>query len=177
MADNPYQQSDDQNPYRNDNTVRTTHPSQPQPVENVNAPPQKKSRTGLFVGCGVLGFFLLVLAFIGGIFYFVTGLMKSSDAYVEAVQRAKKNPFVITAIGEPMSEGFFTTGSINLHNDDGSAKLHIPLSGPKGSGTIYVNATKTSGVWYYLNVTFTPSDNSAPIQLGPVTEQLPEKPQ
>jgi len=76
-------------------------------------------------------------------------MMKSSDAYQSAVQQARHNRAVITAIGEPITEGFFTTGSINTNDSSGSANLVIPISGPRGDAIIYVSATKDLGRWKF----------------------------
>lgn len=99
--------------------------------------------------------FLLLLAFfgfIGLIFYGVATMMHSSDAYQMAIHEAKKSPDVIDKIGEPITEGFFTTGSINTNGGSGSADMAIPISGPKGEATIYVSATKSVGRWKFRDL-------------------------
>lgn len=44
--------------------------------------------------------------------------------------------------------GFFVTGNIEVNPASGHAELAIPVSGPKGSGTVYVESHKSAGLWY-----------------------------
>jgi len=85
----------------------------------------------------------------GGIALLVFTLMKSSDAYKGAVARAKASPAVAEALGSPVSEGWLTMGSIRITGSSGNANLTIPISGPKGSGTIYVVAVKFADEWTF----------------------------
>jgi Cytochrome oxidase complex assembly protein 1 len=94
-----------------------------------------------FVCCGV-GFVTLI---VGGVF----GGIKSSDAYKEAVAKAKSNEAVQAALGLPIEEGFFVTGNIHVNGPNGKANLAIPISGPKGSATITAIADKQAGRWTY----------------------------
>lgn len=101
------------------------------------------------VPSGCLVVFLSVLVFTACIFFFVTSVMKQSEAYQTALARGRENPTLIAAIGTPMKEGRFTSGSTNVSGPSGQASLAIPLSGPKGDATIYVEATKSAGVWQF----------------------------
>jgi hypothetical protein len=95
---------------------------------------------------------LLIAGLAGLIFYGITGIMKSSDAYQMALQKAKDNPKVVSALGEPIVEGFFTTGNINDSGGSGSADLSIPVSGPKGEANIYLIAKKSAGKWTFSDL-------------------------
>ena len=99
------------------------------------------------VGC------LLPVLLCGGLFALiftsVFGLIKSSDAYIEALARAKASPEVQAALGTPIEPGFFVSGSIKINNNTGNADLSIPVSGPKGSATIRAVATRAGGPWQY----------------------------
>ncbi|HWB59698.1 MAG TPA: cytochrome c oxidase assembly factor Coa1 family protein [Chthoniobacteraceae bacterium] len=123
----------------------------PQPGSQFPTQPQKKRSGG---GCKwlVIGLLLAVVLFGGfvvGIGSLVFGMLKSSDAYKNAVARANADPRVISALGTPVKEGFFVMGNINLNNDSGNADLTIPISGPNGKGTLYVIAIKSAGVWTF----------------------------
>lgn len=102
-----------------------------------------------FVPTGCLTLFVLFCAFIAFILVVAFGALKSTDVYRTAVQRAKSNSAVTAALGSPVKEGMFLSGNINANVASGNADLAIPVSGPKGSGTIYVVATKTAGTWVY----------------------------
>ena len=49
----------------------------------------------------------------------------------------------------PISEGFMPSGSVNVSGSTGTANLSISISGPKGSGTITVEARRSGGNWTY----------------------------
>ncbi|MDX2013363.1 MAG: cytochrome c oxidase assembly factor 1 family protein [Myxococcaceae bacterium] len=86
--------------------------------------------------CGVFG----AVTFLG-----VSKAIQSSGVYAEAVAKAATSPEVKEALGAPITPGFMMQGSINETNGRGEADFQIPLSGPKGQGTLYVKATKPSG--------------------------------
>ena len=99
------------------------------------------------LGCFTIG--LLFLAFIGSILVIVFSTMKSTDVYREALARAKADPAVIEALGSPIEDGFLISGNTNVNGASGESNLAIPISGPKGKGTIYVSANKSLGQWNY----------------------------
>ena len=78
--------------------------------------------------------------------------MKSTDVYKDALARAQVHPSVIEALGAPIEEGFLVSGNTNVNGASGEANLSIPISGPKGQGTLYVVATKSVGVWNYSSL-------------------------
>ena len=56
---------------------------------------------------------------------------------------------MIEALGSPITEGFLVSGNTNVDGASGEANLSIPITGPKGNGTIYVAARKSLGQWNY----------------------------
>ena len=98
---------------------------------------------------GCLTVALLFLAFIGSILVIVFSAMKSTDVYKEALARAKADPAVIEALGSPIKDGFLLSGNTNVNGASGESNMAIPISGPKGKGTIYVSANKSLGRWNY----------------------------
>ncbi|MCI0402175.1 MAG: cytochrome c oxidase assembly factor 1 family protein [Acidobacteria bacterium] len=95
---------------------------------------------GLILAFAALATLIVMVAF---------GAMKSSDVYKTAVGRAKANPAVVEKLGTPIAEGFFVSGNIESSPGRGEAKLTIPISGPKGSASIYADATKRGGDWEF----------------------------
>src|SRR3954469_14909092 len=79
----------------------------------------------------------------------VFAAMKQSDAYKMAVARAKSDARVTAALGTPVEEGWYLSGNTNVNGGSGNADISIPISGPKGKGTIYAVATKSAGEWTY----------------------------
>jgi len=102
-----------------------------------------------FVPVGCLGSLVLFAGFITLIMCFVFGMMKSSDAYKDAVSRAKAHTAVQKSLGTPVEEGVFVTGNININGPSGQANLAIPISGPDGKATVYVVAAKSAGQWTF----------------------------
>src|SRR5262249_43286043 len=102
-----------------------------------------------FVPLGCFTAALMFLLFAGSIVVIVFSAMKSTDVYKEALARAKGDPAVVEALGSPIKDGFLVSGNSNVNGASGESNLAIPISGPKGKGTIYVSATKSLGRWIY----------------------------
>lgn len=111
----------------------------------VPPPPKPTSRRSVafVVGLCVLG----VAVFAGALFISVEKMMRSSDVYKIALNRAQTSPCVVSKLGTPITAGFGITGEISESSDNGSADLEIPLHGPKGKTTLEVSASKAGGVW------------------------------
>lgn len=109
----------------------------------------------------------MVVVFGVSIFGAVFGMMKSSDAYKIAVARAKADERVISALGTPISEGWLVSGKTNVTGGSGEADLSIPISGPKGKGTIYAVATKFAGEWTYSKLVVKIDSTGETIDLSP----------
>ncbi|MEP6685438.1 MAG: cytochrome c oxidase assembly factor Coa1 family protein [Verrucomicrobiota bacterium] len=101
---------------------------------------------------GCLGLALLLAGFVALLVMVIFGALKSSDIYKDALAKARGNPAVIDALGSPIKEGMFLSGNTNVNGASGEANLAIPISGPKGKGTIYVAATKSAGQWNYATL-------------------------
>ena len=114
------------------------------------------------IGCGIL---LIVAAFVLGILALVSGMMRSSAPYKEALARAQSHPAVIQALGQPIKAGFIVTGSIRINFGSGYANLSIRISGPKGKARVHVNATKGGGTWSYNEIMVTVERQPTPIDL------------
>jgi Cytochrome oxidase complex assembly protein 1 len=106
-----------------------------------------------FVPTGCLTFIALGVLFVVCVIFLVFGVLKSSDVYRRALERAKSDDRVIAALGTPIREGMFTSGKINATGPAGDANIAIPISGPKGKGTIYVVGTKSAAEWTFSKLT------------------------
>lgn len=94
----------------------------------------------------------LFVLFVCSIAMIVFSAMKSTDVYKDALAKAKANPAVIEALGSPIKDGLFVSGNTNANGASGEADLAIPISGPKGKGTIYLKAKKSLGRWNYSDL-------------------------
>jgi hypothetical protein len=99
-----------------------------------------------------LGF--LTLIFLGSVLatILVTVIITSfhnSDVYQLVWAKAAENSQVREQIGEPMTAAWFIFGQLNVNGSTGTANLSIPISGPKGKGSIRAVAYKSAGVWRF----------------------------
>jgi hypothetical protein len=122
--------------------------SQP-PVPLTSRPNWWKRNWKWFVPTGCFSLLALFFAFVVSIALIVFSAMKSTDVYKDALARAQANSSVVEALGSPIKEGFLVSGNTNVNGAAGEANLSIPISGPKGKGTIYVAANKSLGRWNY----------------------------
>lgn len=99
-------------------------------------------------GCFLVLAVLAAVAIVVGVF----GIIKRSDVYQEAMERARSHPAAIAALGEPIEAGWYVMGSVETSGPGGEASLSVPLEGPRGEGTLYVEATKRAGAWTYHQV-------------------------
>jgi len=74
-------------------------------------------------------------------------LFGRSDACALAMEQARANDQVKERLGEPLEKGLFVMGNIQISGSSGDAELSIPISGPKGKGTLYIVAKKSMGLW------------------------------
>ena len=102
-----------------------------------------------FVPVGCLSIIVLFAGFVVLILTLVFGMMKSSDVYKVGVAEAQAHPVVQEVLGLPIETGLFVSGNINTSGPSGEANLSIPISGPRGEGTIYVVAEKSAGQWEF----------------------------
>ena len=102
-----------------------------------------------WIGLGCLGLFLAVGLAVWAFVSLIMGSLKQSDAYKEALNKVRADAAAVEALGEPIEAGFFLSGSVNVSGPSGDAVLAIPLEGPKGEGTLYLEATKQAGRWKY----------------------------
>ena len=128
-----------------------------------------------FVPVGCFSICLLFAGLIALVLTFAFGVMKSSDAYKLALARARASPAVVEALGSPIREGLFTSGNVNVSGPSGNAELSIPISGPKGSGTLYLEARKSTGEWSFskLVVQIEPSHRRIDLLARPETLPAP----
>ena len=102
-----------------------------------------------WVGLGCVGLFVVVGLAVWGFVNLIMGSLKQSDAYKEALSKVQSSPAAIAALGEPIEAGFFLSGSVEVSGPSGEAELAIPVEGPQGEGTLYLEATKRAGRWEY----------------------------
>src|ERR1700730_15252072 len=123
-----------------------------------------------FVRTGCLGMLLLAAGLGFVIASIVFGAIKSSDAYKSGLVKAKADPRVVAALGSPIEDEFFVSGKTNVTGSSGHADRTVPISGPKGKGTIYFVASKFAGEWTFSKLIVEVAETGERIDL---TENLP----
>ena len=132
-----------------------TPPPQPLPL-----PPPKSNGCWKFalIGCGIV----VLLAAIGaaGLVFGIFGVIKRSDVYTEAKNRAAADSRVIAALGQPIKTGWMVSGSVNISNGSGNANLGFSISGPKGEAQVNAVATREFDRWNFTTLKVKPSGGS-----------------
>jgi hypothetical protein len=115
-------------------------------------PPGLSTRGRL--GIGTLAAASLVVLFVIPLFFAVEAMMRSSDAYKLTLGTAQASPCVTAALGSPIEPGWMMGGSITESSVQGAAELRIPVKGPKGKGSLDVEAKKIKGNWRIDSLVF-----------------------
>lgn len=88
---------------------------------------------------------LMACAFVA-MFFAVSAMLKDSEPFRLAETELAQNQVVESTFGRPLSLGN-PSGSIQVSGPDGRAHFEFSVRGPKGSGTAYVEASKSLGRW------------------------------
>ena len=127
---------------------------------------QAAIRKGVFLGCGgCAGLGLAVLIGIAGLIYFIFASARSTEPFQRTLQAAQASPEMRAHLGEPISLGFWFTGSVNWENGQGKADVQIPLKGPNGSITVHTVGSKApASPWVFtrMQTTAAPEINLLP---------------
>jgi len=121
----------------------------------------QRNKVWLLCGAAFLGF----AAGIAGFAFWVLSLVGNSGPANLAFDKATANPVLAQRLGHPITKGRFVSGSINSTGPSGHAELAIPVSGPKGAGTLYVEAHKRAGLWELDLLQFGPTAGSERLDL------------
>jgi hypothetical protein len=89
---------------------------------------------------------IIVALFFGSLFSGASFLLKNSEAYQLGVSRLQANPVAVNFLGTPITTDA-PTGSVSISGSSGEASLTFSASGPKGAGTVFVEAVKKDDVW------------------------------
>ena len=125
---------------------------------------------GLTIVSGCLLFVIVLLIS-------VFALLSHSEAAKLSISTAQSSQLLVQQLGTPLKTGRFITGNINLQNDSGQAELTIPISGPKGKGTLFSEARKTEGIWHLKSLRFARIGSDDKVDLLPETQPGVSNPQ
>lgn len=137
-------------------------------------PPSWFSRNAKWaVPVGCLTAILLMVLFVGAVFMLVFGMFRSSEPYQQALEKARQSPALQQALGTPIEPGWLVTGSFSESGPSGTAEFTIAIQGPKGKGTIYVDAEKRAGKWAFRMLR---ADTESGVQVDLLKEETREAP-
>jgi hypothetical protein len=108
-----------------------------------------KFGTGALFAISIFGLFAIPL------FFAVDAEMQNSDVYKLTMNRAQSSPCVTGIVGSPLKSGWMMAGSMRESSLEGSADFSIPVTGPKGKGSLTVRAEKLNGSWKIDSLIFT----------------------
>ncbi|WP_299158346.1 RDD family protein [uncultured Tenacibaculum sp.] len=113
-------------------------------VKNPNKP-TKLPRILALVGIGI--------TFFTFIFFFAGSAMKSSDAYKVAISEIGQNEEILSEIGGIKDYGMMPTGSLNISNGYGEARLNIRVIGNEKDINVRVYLSKEpNGKWELIEL-------------------------
>ncbi|MFD0799030.1 cytochrome c oxidase assembly factor Coa1 family protein [Maribacter chungangensis] len=98
---------------------------------------------------GCLSLVVVFILFIASIFYGVTAALEESQPYEYALETINQDTEITSVLGTPIVKDGMVQGSYKNTNGAKTADMKIPVSGPKGSGTLFVKATGTGDDWNY----------------------------
>lgn len=101
------------------------------------------------VPAGCLGLFVGLFGLLGLLIHVVTKPFRGKGPRDLAVDLARKNRELVEALGEPILRGFLVAGSIRVSGRSGTARLAIPIRGPRGRARLDVAAIKQDGKWIF----------------------------
>jgi hypothetical protein len=137
------------------------YPLHPEPI--------KKSwleRNALWkIPLGCLTLFALLAVFVIILMTVITSSFRHSDVYQQAIAQATANTQVREHIGEPIKPDWLISGELNVTGSSGKANLIIPISGPRGRGSIHAVAQKSGGVWRFTYLQVELANQSSSVDL------------
>lgn len=98
---------------------------------------------------GCLSLIVVFIVFIGSVFYGVTAVLEESQPFEYALETINQDEEITNALGSPIVKDGMIQGSYNNNNGIKTADMKIPVSGSKGSGTLFVKATGKDDNWTY----------------------------
>lgn len=108
---------------------------------------------------GCLSLIILLIVFIGSIFYGVTSALEGSQPYEYALEKINQDDAIIRVLGSPITKDGMIQGSYNSSNGSKTADMKIPIAGPNGTGFLFIEATGEDDNWSYNVIRVEIKDN------------------
>lgn len=143
---------------------RGFHPFSPHPLvarlraliqahEAPGLPPPLEAQHGGHRGLRTAALIALVLLAVAGLLVAgVTALLHTQNPYSLALERARSDPALVAALGEPIEASGLLGGRFAIGDEGDSAQLEIPVRGPRGDARLEVQAQRSGGSWKLLEL-------------------------
>jgi hypothetical protein len=116
---------------------------------------------------------ITVVVFAGGVVGFVFYSIGNSDAANTARDYLRNNEKLKQDIGEVKEFGSFVTGSINVQNGNGEARLKLKVVGARKTVDATVDMTyRTGHPWRVVNASYTNDQGQSIELLNPYDSQM-----
>jgi hypothetical protein len=89
---------------------------------------------------------LAMLALFVAMVFFVIHAIRHSDVYQLSAATVKASSLAAEELGTPITTGF-PMGSVHMSGPRGKADISFSVKGPKGSGTVFIDADMDMGKW------------------------------
>lgn len=110
---------------------------------------------------GCLSLIVVFIMFVGSIFYGVTKVLEESQPYEYALEKINQDDEITNVLGSPIEKDGMIQGSYNNNNGSKTADIKIPVSGPDGSGVLFIEATGKGDNWTYNVIRLEIKDNES----------------
>jgi hypothetical protein len=110
---------------------------------------------------GCLSLIVIFIMIIGSIFWGVTSTLENSQPYEYALEKINQDPEITSELGSPIEKNGMIQGSYNYSNGTKTANMKIPIAGPNGTGTLFIEATGTNDNWNYNVIRVEINDNES----------------
>ncbi|MDT0606571.1 cytochrome c oxidase assembly factor Coa1 family protein [Croceitalea rosinachiae] len=101
---------------------------------------------------GCLTLIIGAIVIFTSIYFGVTNMMEGSQPYEYAHELINQDEELLKILGSPIEKDGVVQGNINWINGNKSAKMTIPIAGPNGSGTLYIDASGRNDEWIYHEI-------------------------
>ena len=101
---------------------------------------------------GCFPLIIIFVVFIGSVFYGVNSIIENAKPYEYALEKINQDEEITSQLGTPIEKDGMVQGSMNYTNGDGRADIRIPVSGPNGSGLLFVKASSEDDTWTYHEI-------------------------
>lgn len=97
----------------------------------------------------------------------IVTMMTSSQPYQDSLAAIRSHPKLERSLGHPVEPvGWLVSGNIKYENDAGNASLSYAVAGPRGEGTVYLDANRQRGTWYFDSLVVVTADGMEILLIG-----------